>query len=132
MSVEIDFAKGGGLLPVIVQDVKSGEVLMLAYMNEAALTETIRTGRACYFSRSRQCLWRKGETSGHVQQVRDIRIDCDADALLLKVEQVGGAACHEGYESCFFRQRREDTWNVVGERVFDPAVVYGPKDGELR
>ena len=132
MSVEINFAKGGGLLPVVVQDVKSGEVLMLAYMNEAALTETIRTGRACYFSRSRQCLWRKGETSGHVQHVRDIRIDCDADALLLKVEQVGGAACHEGYESCFFRQRREDTWNVVGERVFDPAVVYGPKDGEVR
>jgi len=132
MSVEIDFAKGGGLLPVIVQDVESGKVLMLAYMNEAALTETIRTGRACYFSRSRQCLWRKGETSGHVQHVRDIRIDCDADALLLKVEQVGDAACHEGYESCFFRQRRDDTWNVVGERVFDPAVVYGPKDGEVR
>jgi phosphoribosyl-AMP cyclohydrolase len=133
MPVDIDFAKGGGLLPVVVQDVKSGEVLMLAYMNEAALTETIRTGRACYFSRSRQCLWRKGETSGHVQHVRDIRIDCDADALLLRVEQVGGAACHEGYESCFFRQRREDdTWNVVGERVFDPAVVYGPKDGKVR
>ena len=132
MSVEIDFAKGGGLLPVIVQDVKSGEVLMLAYMNEAALTETIRTGRACYFSRSRQCLWRKGETSGHVQYVRDIRIDCDADALLLKVEQVGGAACHEGYESCFFRQRRDDTWTVVAERVFDPAVAYGPKDGKVR
>jgi len=132
MSVDVDFAKGGGLLPVVVQDVKSGEVLMLAYMNEAALAETIRTGQACYFSRSRQCLWRKGETSGHVQHVRDIRVDCDADALLLKVEQVGGAACHEGYESCFFRQRKDDTWNVVGERVFDPAVAYRPKDGKVR
>ena len=132
MSPEIDFAKGGGLIPVVVQDVASGKVLMLAYMNEAALADTLSTGRACYFSRSRNCLWRKGETSGHVQHVRDIRIDCDADTLLLKVEQVGGAACHEGYESCFFRQHKDDGWAVVGERVFDPAVAYGPKDGKVR
>lgn len=131
MPVEIDFAKVGGLLPVVVQDAASGEVLMLAYMNEEALAETIRTGRACYFSRSRKCLWRKGETSGNVQHVRDIRIDCDADTLLLIVEQVGGAACHEGYESCFFRTRRNDTWDVVGKRVFDPEVVYGRKDGKV-
>lgn len=131
MSLEIDFAKGGGLIPVVVQDVASGEVLMLAYMNAAALAETLSTGRACYFSRSRNCLWRKGETSGHVQHVRDVRIDCDADTLLLKVEQVGGAACHEGYETCFFRQHREGGWAIVGERVFDPAVAYGAKGGKV-
>lgn len=128
MPVEIDFAKGNGLLPVVVQDVTTGKVLMLAYMNQEALTETLRTRRACYFSRSRNCLWRKGETSGNVQQVRDVRTDCDADTLLLLVEQVGGAACHEGYESCFYRQRKDDSWEVVEERLFDPAVTYGPKD----
>ena len=125
MSVELDFKKGGGLLPVIVQDAATGDVLMLAYMNAAAFEETARTGRACYFSRSRNSLWRKGESSGHVQHVREIRVDCDADTILLKVEQVGGAACHEGYYSCFFRRRgTADQWDVVGEPVFDPATVY--------
>ena len=125
MSLEIDFAKGGGLLPVVVQDVASGDVLMLAYMNQAALAETIRTGRACYFSRSRNCLWKKGETSGHVQNVREIRIDCDADTLLLRVEQVGGAACHEGYRSCFYRRHTDGSWDVIEQRVFDPAADHG-------
>lgn len=114
------------LIPVIAQDCESGEVLMLAYMNRAAYDETLRTGRACYWSRSRQRLWRKGEQSGHVQQVKEIFFDCDADTLLIKVQQIGGAACHEGYRSCFFRRLDRKTGNVelVGERVFDPAQVY--------
>ena len=133
MSVEIDFAKGGGLLPVVVQDAESGDVLMVAYMNREALDETIRTGRACYFSRSRNALWRKGETSGNVQHVREVRVDCDADTLLLKVEQVGGAACHEGYHSCFFRRRESDAnWTTTGERLFDPAAVYGSESARSR
>src|SRR5438105_13673430 len=99
-----DFDKAGGMLPAIAQDADTGQVLMLAWMNRAAYEETLRTGRACYFSRSRTRLWRKGEESGHVQEVRGVFIDCDADTILLKVRQVGGAACHEGYRSCFFRQ----------------------------
>lgn len=125
MSVDLDFEKGGGLLPVVVQDAETGDVLMLAYMNAEAFQETVRTGRACYFSRSRSSLWRKGESSGHVQHVKEIRVDCDADTVLLKVEQVGGAACHEGYRSCFFRRHRGDDWEVTGKRVFDPSTVYG-------
>jgi phosphoribosyl-AMP cyclohydrolase len=125
MALRIDFAKGDGVVPVVVQDTGSGEVLMLAYMNDAAWNETLRTGRACYFSRSRNRLWVKGETSGNVQLVREIRVDCDTDTVLLKVEQVGGAACHEGYRSCFFRRRVDGSWETVGERVFDPADVYG-------
>src|SRR6186997_2386113 len=100
----IDFDKAGGLVPAVAQDAETGEVLMLAWMNREAYDETLRTGRACYFSRSRGRLWRKGEESGHVQEVRGIYLDCDADTVLLKVKQVGGAACHEGYSSCFFRQ----------------------------
>jgi len=128
----VDFDKGGGLVPVIVQEASSGEVLMLAYMNRDALDETIRTGRACYFSRARKSLWRKGESSGNVQHVRDIRLDCDGDTLLIKVDQVGGAACHEGYRACFFRQHTDGSWVVDGERVFDPARVYGTKDSTRR
>src|SRR5207247_8208843 len=100
----IDFYKAGGLVPAIAQDAATGEVLMLAWMNRAAYEETVRTGRACYFSRSRNRLWRKGEESGHVQEVRGVFIDCDADTILLRVHQIGGAACHEGYRSCFFRR----------------------------
>lgn len=99
-----DFAKGEGLLPAIAQDAATGEVLMLAYMNAESYAETLSTGRAVYFSRSRNRLWRKGEESGNVQHVKGIFFDCDADTILLKVDQVGGAACHEGYSSCFFRQ----------------------------
>jgi len=132
MPAGVDFDKGDGLVPVIVQEASSGEVLMLAYMNRDALEETIRTGRACYFSRSRRSLWRKGESSGHVQHVRDIRLDCDGDTLLIKVEQAGGAACHEGYRACFFRRHADASWVVDGERVFDPARVYGTQDAPRR
>ena len=120
----IDFDKAGGIVPVIAQDEATGEVLMMAYMNHEAFAETLRTGRACYFSRSRNRLWRKGEESGNVQEVRGVYVDCDADTLLLKVRQVGGAACHEGYPSCFFRRVAEDDVQVVAQRVFDPRQVY--------
>ena len=120
----LDFQKAGGLVSAIAQDAATGEVLMIAWMNQEAFEETVRTGRAVYFSRSRQKLWRKGEESGHVQEVKEIYVDCDADAVLLKVRQVGGAACHEGYKSCFFRRLDKDKITVVGERVFDPKEVY--------
>ncbi|HBI46644.1 MAG TPA: phosphoribosyl-AMP cyclohydrolase [Planctomycetales bacterium] len=120
----IDFDKGGGLIPAIAQDADTGAVLMLAWMNREAYEETVRTRRAVYFSRSRNRLWRKGEESGNVQEVREIYIDCDADTVLLKVHQVGSAACHEGYSSCFFRRVEGDELVVVGERVFDPKAVY--------
>ena len=115
------------LIPVIAQEASSGEVLMVAYMNEEAFRETIRTGEAHYYSRSRGRLWRKGEQSGHVQRVREIYVDCDGDALLIKVEQVGAAACHEGYSSCFFRRFDPTTgqWQTVGDRIFDPHQVDG-------
>src|ERR1700751_2041096 len=119
-----DFDKSGGLIPAIAQDADTGLVLMLAWMNREAYEETLRTGRAVYFSRSRGKLWRKGEESGHVQHVREVRVDCDADTILLKVDQVGGAACHEGYHSCFFRKVEGSALTVVGERVFDPRTVY--------
>jgi phosphoribosyl-AMP cyclohydrolase len=119
-----DFSKGDGLLPAIAQDAATGEVLMLAYMNETSYAETLATGRAVYFSRSRNKLWRKGEESGNVQQVKSIFLDCDADTILLKVDQIGGAACHEGYKSCFFRQVTPRGLQVIGQRVFDPKEVY--------
>ena len=122
-----DFSRGDGLLPAIAQDSRTGEVLMLAYMNAESYAETLASGRAVYFSRSRQRLWRKGEESGNVQLVRAIHIDCDADTILLCVEQIGGAACHEGYSSCFFRRVTPAGLEVVGQRVFDPAEVYGKK-----
>ena len=119
-----DFDKAGGLLPAVAQDADSGAVLMLAWMNREAYEETLRTRRAVYFSRSRNKLWRKGEESGHVQEVRQVLVDCDTDAVLLKVHQVGGAACHEGYASCFFRRITPEGFEVVGQRLFDPKVVY--------
>ena len=119
-----DFEKAGGLLPAIAQDADSGAVLMLAWMNREAYEETLRTGRACYFSRSRNKLWRKGEESGNVQEVKAVFLDCDADTILLKVNQIGGAACHEGYKSCFFRRLEGDKLQVEGTRVFDPKEVY--------
>lgn len=120
-----DFTKAE-LIPVIAQDEASGDVLMLAYMNREAWEETLKTGRVCYFSRSRNKLWRKGEESGNVQQVKSIYFDCDADTLLIKVNQIGGAACHEGYKSCFFRKidPASHAVEVIGERVFDPKAVY--------
>jgi phosphoribosyl-AMP cyclohydrolase len=120
-----DFSKSE-LLPVIAQDDATGDVLMLAYMNQTAWEETLRTGRVCYYSRSRNKLWRKGEESGNVQEVKGIYFDCDADTLLIRVNQIGGAACHEGYKSCFFRKidPKSGSVQVIGERVFDPKVVY--------
>ena len=119
----IDFDKLGGIVPVIAQDHETGEVLMMAYMNQEAFVETLRTGRVCYFSRSRNRLWRKGEESGNVQEVHGIYLDCDADTLLVKVRQIGGA-CHAGYRSCFFRQVADGELQVVAERVFDPDQGY--------
>lgn len=124
MDTLLDFDKQGGLIPAIAQDYRTGEVLMLAYMNRESFEETVKTKRACYFSRSRNKLWRKGEESGNVQHVHEIRIDCDADTVLLKVEQVGGAACHEGYSSCFFRTLQGGEAVIDGVRVFDPKEVY--------
>ena len=125
MSAGPDFSKSE-LIPVIAQDMTTGEVLMLAYMNQTAYQETLQTGRVCYYSRSRQKLWRKGEESGNVQELQELYFDCDADTLLVKVNQIGGAACHEGYTSCFFRRIDPATGNVtvIGDRVFDPNVVY--------
>jgi phosphoribosyl-AMP cyclohydrolase len=122
-----DFDRCEGLLPAIAQDVATGEVLMMAYMNPESYAETLATGRAVYYSRSRKKLWRKGEESGNVQLVRAIYVDCDRDTILLSVEQVGGAACHEGYKSCFFRQVTSEGLKVIGQRVFDPAEVYKKK-----
>ncbi len=121
----IDFARGQGLVPAIIQDWKTGEVLMVAYMNAESWTKTQETGKTCFWSRSRRKLWLKGETSGHVQIVKEIYLDCDSDALLLKVEQVGGAACHTGYRSCFYRQIVHGRTVTKGEPVFDPKEVYG-------
>jgi phosphoribosyl-AMP cyclohydrolase len=123
----IDFDKAGGLVPAIAQDADTGQVLMLAWMNREAFEETLRTRRACYYSRSRGRLWRKGEESGHIQEVREVFVDCDADTVLLKVRQVGGAACHEGYVSCFFRRVEGEELKVIAERIFDPKVVYRKK-----
>ena len=114
----------GGLIPAIVQDHKTGEVLMMAWMNRQALARTVETGKTHFFSRSRNKLWLKGETSGHVQHVKSIRVDCDQDVLLIQVEQIG-AACHEGYYSCFYREHDPNRdWKVVGKKVFDPKAVY--------
>jgi phosphoribosyl-AMP cyclohydrolase len=113
------------LLPAIAQDATTGRVLMLAYMNRAAYLETLSTGRVVYYSRSRQGLWRKGDTSGHHQQVRRILVDCDRDTILLEVDQLGPGACHNGYESCFYREATADGLRVVAERTFDPEVTYG-------
>jgi phosphoribosyl-AMP cyclohydrolase len=121
-----DFEKGGGLVPAIVQDQRSGMVLMLAYVNKLAWEKTLETGEAHYWSRSRNELWHKGGTSGNVQKVQEVRLDCDSDTILFKVEQVGGAACHTGYDSCFHnRVDRDGGVTLVGEKIFDPKKVYG-------
>lgn len=116
-----------GLVPVIAQDAQSGRVLMLAWANAEALEETVRTGRGVYFSRSRGKLWRKGEESGNVQLVREVRLDCDGDAVLYKVEQVGGMACHTGRESCFYRRLEEGDWRTVDPVIVPPERLYGGK-----
>lgn len=125
MSVfDLDFDKLGGLVPVVVQDYSSGEVLMLAFMNRQAWEETLKTRRATYWSRSRNELWIKGESSGNFQEVKEILVDCDKDTILLKVAQQGGAACHTGYRSCFYRRLKGDDLEIVEERVFNPEEVY--------
>ncbi len=113
-----------GLVPVVTQDAASGRVLMLAWMNREALRQTFEQGRAVYWSRSRGRLWRKGEESGHAQRVLEIRLDCDADALLLRVEQAGGIACHTGRESCFFRKLDDGRWVATDPVLKDPAAIY--------
>ena len=124
--VQLDFSKSeGGLIPAIAQDYRTGEVLMLAYINEESWKRTLETGKATYWSRSRQKFWVKGESSGNVQLVKEILVDCDDDTVVFKIEQIGDAACHEGYRSCFFRKVEGDELTVVGERVFDPKDVYG-------
>jgi len=125
--VKLNFEKMGGLVPAIVQDAESGEVLMLAYMNEEAWEKTLSTGKAHFYSRSRGKIWLKGESSGHIQEVREILIDCDADTVLLKVKQHGGAACHTGYRSCFYRRIRGEGVEIVSPKIFDPEEVYGRK-----
>jgi phosphoribosyl-AMP cyclohydrolase len=116
-----------GLVPAIAQDWQTGEVLMLAWMNRDALQLTIDEGRAIYWSRSRQALWRKGEESGHVQQLKELRIDCDADTVLLKVEQIGGIACHTGRRACFYQRLEEGAWRVTDDVIKSPAQMYGSK-----
>jgi phosphoribosyl-AMP cyclohydrolase len=120
----LDFDKGNGLVVAIAQDASSGEILMIAHMNEESLRRTLETGEAVYWSRTRG-LWHKGEQSGNVQEVKELYVDCDGDAILLRVEQRGGAACHTGKRSCFFRRLDEGRWRDVGVQVFDPEKVYG-------
>ncbi|MCK5540521.1 MAG: phosphoribosyl-AMP cyclohydrolase [Deltaproteobacteria bacterium] len=125
----LDFTKLDGLITAIAQDYQTNEVLMLAFMNPEAWEETVKTGRACYYSRSRKRLWRKGEESGNVQIIKEIFIDCDRDAVVMKVEQIGGAACHVGYNSCFYTKIESDGSEKIikAEKVFDPEKVYGKK-----
>jgi phosphoribosyl-AMP cyclohydrolase len=124
--VDIAFTKAGGLVPAIIQDHRTGDVLMLGYMNADALAETQRTQEVVFFSRSKKRLWKKGETSGHVLKLREIRVDCDADALLLRVEPLGPGVCHEGYPNCFFRRLEPDgNVEVIGTQSYAPETVYG-------
>ncbi len=122
--IKLDFDKMNGLLPAIVQDYKTDEILMLGFMNEEAWKSTLSTGRATFFSRGRQALWVKGETSGNIQIVKEIRVDCDNDTVLLIVEQIGGATCHTGYRSCFFKRVKEGAVDVIGTPAIDPREVY--------
>lgn len=122
--LEPKFDKSGGLVPAIVQDAETKDVLMMAYMNRESWEATLLTGKATFWSRSRQKLWLKGESSGHLQIVKDIYIDCDDDTILLQVEQIGGAACHTGHRSCFFRKREGDGFVIAGKKIFDPEDVY--------
>lgn len=123
--IQLDFEKMGGLLPAIVQDHQTGDVLMLGFMNEEAWEATLSTGQATFYSRNRQEIWVKGETSGNLQLVKEIRIDCDNDSILLMIDQIGGASCHTGYRSCFYKQVKDGSTQNIGKPVFDPEEVYG-------
>ena len=125
--MDLDFQKMGGLVTAVIQDHDSGRVLMVGFMNEEAFRKTVETGYATFFSRSRNKLWLKGETSGHRLVVKDIATDCDRDALLIRVEAQGPGVCHEGYQSCFFRRLDNGQWQVNEERAYDPTAVYGGK-----
>jgi phosphoribosyl-AMP cyclohydrolase len=122
--MNLDFSKLDGLIAAVIQDYASGRVLMVGFMNEEACRKTVDTGYATFFSRSRNKIWVKGETSGHRLLVKEIRTDCDRDALLIKVEALGPGVCHEGFESCFFRKLEDGEWATSEPRVFDPAAVY--------
>lgn len=122
--VQLDFDKMGGLIPVIAQDYLSGRVLMLAFMNKEAWQTTLSTGFVTYYSRSRNELWTKGKTSGNMQKVKEIYTDCDDDSILIKIEQIGGAACHTGFESCFHKKIEDGEIRIIGKPVFDPKEVY--------
>ena len=124
MSVELDFSKSGGLIPAIAQDWQSGEVLMLAYINEESWAETLQSGYATYYSRSRQSLWKKGESSGHLQVIHEILVDCDLDTVVFKVEQLGPGACHTGHRSCFYRRVQDGGLVETEECEFDAGEVY--------
>src|ERR1035438_4343403 len=123
--MDLDFSKFDGLIPAVVQDYSSGRVLMVGYMNGEAFRRTVETGFATFYSRSRQKLWLKGETSGHRLAVKEISTDCDRDAVLVKVEALGPGVCHEGYQSCFFRRLENGEWKVSDEHSYDPGAVYG-------
>jgi phosphoribosyl-AMP cyclohydrolase len=125
LEMNLDFQKSDGLIPAVIQDGATGRVLMVGYMNEEAFRATVETGFATFYSRSRNTLWRKGETSGHGLVVKEIFADCDHDTLLVKVEALGPGVCHEGYRSCFFRRLENGQWKVSEERTYDPNAVYG-------
>ena len=122
--IELDFSKSDGLIPAIAQDWKTGEVLMLAYINKLSWEETLKSGNATYWSRSRNKLWKKGEESGNVQKIKEILVDCDDDTVIFKVDQIGGAACHTGYRTCFYRKIDGENLKTVGEKVFNPEEKY--------
>src|SRR5580658_2476795 len=123
--MQLDYTKLDGLIPAVVQDHQTGRVLMVGFMNKEAFQKTVETGYAVFYSRSRNKLWLKGETSGHRLAVKEISTDCDRDTVLLKVEALGPGVCHEGYQSCFFRRLEDKQWAVSEPRAFDPAAVYG-------
>jgi phosphoribosyl-AMP cyclohydrolase len=123
--MELDYSKINGMVAAVIQDWKSGRVLMVGFMNDEAFRKTVETGCAVFYSRSRNKLWLKGETSGHKLMVKEISTDCDRDAVLLKVEAIGPGVCHEGYESCFFRSLNDGQWKVSEKQTYDPKAVYG-------
>ncbi len=122
--IEIDFKKGNGIVPVIIQDATTNEVLMLGYMNEESWKKTLEGNKVCFWSRSRERLWLKGEESGNFQEVKEIYLDCDGDTILIKVNQIGGATCHTGFRSCFHHKYNKGDWQLIGEKIFDPKEVY--------
>jgi phosphoribosyl-AMP cyclohydrolase len=124
-TMNLDFQKADGLITAVIQDYSTGRVLMVGYMNEEAFRKTVETGFATFYSRSRQKLWLKGETSGHRLVVKEIATDCDQDAVLVRVEALGPGVCHEGYQSCFFRKLENGDWKISEERAYDPNAVYG-------